>query len=409
MKNLTLVTLIALTTIVIACNKTDDEATSAIQLYSIEGKVQKGPFITGTTIILNELNSNLGQTGRSFTSNITSDDGSFTLNNIYLGSSMVLLTANGFYFSELYGKLSPATLSLQSLSDVSQANQVNINVLTHLIKGRIEKLVSEGMTFAQAKQQSQSEFLDFLGITEPFNAGFDDLDISTSGEYNAVLLAFSVILQRYTNILNVYPSLTAELTQLLSGIAADFTPDGQINGQKLIDTLMYNISGHNLIDIRKNIEARYASLGQSDTIPDFEKYVTIFQEKYNQNLTTQFIYPDSASPDPITAPNSLIRNLLRKTDTLYPAYNQMPLCIAAITPLHSSLTIKFTGTNYVFGGPNYGWKVTSNYPNGFTLESQKENQLMTLLFHLNHPGNATIEYYENNGSEPTFTKKIRWF
>lgn len=412
MKTKSILFLICLGGLLNSCGKEKEDPGNTPAQFSFTGKVQKGPFITGTTITLNELNGNLGQTGKAFTTTITGDDGSFSLNNIELNTSLCLLTANGFYFNELYGELSPATLSLQAISDLSKKELVNINVLTHMIKGRLETLVAGGKTFQQAKEQAQTELLNFLGVTETFNMDFDKLDISQNSEYNAVLLSFSVILQRYTNFLNEYPLLTAELTQLIANLSADFTPDGEITSQKLIDTLMYNISRHNLIDIRRNIESRYASLGQMDTIPDFEKYIAIFQEKYNQNLVTEFIYPDSASPDPQVFPNSMVPNLLVKTDTIYKAYNATPLCIAAIIPLHSTLTIKFispnNNSNYIMGGPVSGWKVIGNYPESFTLISQRENQLMSLLFHLNNPGEATVEYYENNSVTPTFTKKIRW-
>ena len=60
--------------IISACQKNDESGTA---YYSFAGKAQKGPYITGTTINLNELNSNLGQTGKSFTTNVSMDDGSF--------------------------------------------------------------------------------------------------------------------------------------------------------------------------------------------------------------------------------------------------------------------------------------------------------------------------------------------
>jgi hypothetical protein len=40
--------------------------------YSFTGKAQKGPFVTGTSVTLNEMNSSLGQTGRSFATTILS-------------------------------------------------------------------------------------------------------------------------------------------------------------------------------------------------------------------------------------------------------------------------------------------------------------------------------------------------
>jgi hypothetical protein len=380
------------------------------KIYSFSGKAQKGPYITGTNITLNELNSNLGQTGKSFTTTISSDDGSFDVNNIELNSDLCLLTANGFYFSEIYGELSGAALSLQAITDLSDKELVNINVLTHLIKDRIETLVSSGMNFHDANEQAKSELLTFLGAPDLFNTDFEDLDISENEEYNAELLAFSIIVQRYTMIWNERPTLTAELTQLLSNLSSDFKDNGQVNNQNLIDTLLYNISQLNLIEIRNNIEAKYQILGYSLTIPNFEKYVAKFQEKFSDQLYTNFFYPDSAPPEPIMAPDSKLPNLLVPSDTVFKG--GLPYSIAAIIPLNSTLTIKFSGNNfnenYTIGGPNHGWEVIDDYPNGFALNSQRQNELMTMLFYLDSPSKATIEYYENGDESPTFTKTIKW-
>ncbi len=389
----------------ISCEKNDDSS----KIYSFTGKVQKGPFITGTNITLNELNSKLGQTGKSFTSSINSDAGSFSLSNIELNSNLALLTANGFYFSEVYGELSGATLTLQALTNLSGKESVNINVLTHMVKGRIENLVSNGMSFQEANRQAKSEVNAFLGVTESFENDFDNLDITIDEDYNAVLLAFSVILQRYTKWSNERPGLTAELTQLFSNLSSDFATDGLINNRVLIDTLLYNVSQLNLIDIRNNMENRYSDLGQTVTIPEFEKYIAKFQEKYSDKLYTGFTYPDSASPDPAISPDSKIPNILVPSDTVF-AHDSYTL--AAIIPLDSNLTIKFTGdnynNNYVVWPLSTGWELITAYPTGFTLNSQRQNVLMSMLLLLESPGNATIEYFENDSETPTFTKRIRW-
>jgi hypothetical protein len=392
--------------ILISCKKNTDSP----KIYTFKGKAQKGPLVTGANIILNELNSSLGQTGKSFTTSIVTDDGSFSLNNIELNSNLALLTANGFYFSEIYGELSSATLSLQAITNLTDKESVNINVLTHLIKGRIENLVASGKSFKEANTQAKSEFLSFLGVKDSFDKDFDNLDISANDDYNAVLLSFSIILQRYTMMWNERQSLTAELTQLLSNLSSDFASDGLISNRKLIDTLLFNISQSNLIDIRKNIEKRYSDLGQNVSIPNFEKYIAIFQQKYCSKLYTNFYYPDYASPDPIMAPGGIIPNLLASSNTefqIYKAYS-----IAAFTPLNSALTIKFKGnnssSNYILGGINYGWELISDYPNGFTLKSQRQNELMSFLINLEASGTAIIEYYENDTITPTNTKTIKW-
>jgi hypothetical protein len=400
MKSKSILALLLITGLSISCEKNKEK------IYSFSGKAQKGPFITGTNVTINELNPNLGQTGKSFTTTISSDDGSFKVNNIELNSDLCLLTANGFYYSEIYGELSGATLSLQAITDLSDKEFININVLTHLIKDRIENLVAGGMNFQAANEQAKSELLIFLGAPDLSSIDFEDLDISENKEYNAVLLAFSIIVQRYTMIWNERPTLTAELTQLLSKLSSDFKDDGQINNQNLIDTLLYNISQLNQIDIRNNIEAKYVNLGYSTTIPNFEKYIAKFQEKFSDQLYTNFFYPDSAPPEPVMAPDSKLPNLLVPSDTVF--IGGLPYSIAAIIPLNSTLTIKFSGNNYTIGGPMHGWELINDYPNGFTLNSQRQNELMTMLFYLESPGSAEIEYYENTDESPTFTKTIKW-
>jgi hypothetical protein len=402
MKKINILLLGLLIGLFVSCERNEDES----KIYSFTGKAQKGPFVTGSIVTLNELNANLGQTGKSFTTSINTDDGGFSLSNIELNSDLALLTANGFYFSEIYGELSGATLSLQALTDLSGKESVNINVLTHLIKGRIEKLVADGMSFQEANEQAKSELITFLGVTESFDNDFDNLDISVNETNNAILLAFSIILQRYTMIWNERPTLIAELTQFLSNLSSDFATDGLINNRALIDALLYNISQLNLIDIRNNVENKYSNLGQTVTIPKFEQYIAKFQEKYSDNLYTNFTYPDSASPEPVMAPDAIIPNILVPSDTVFKA---APYSVAAIIPLNKTLKIKFIGSNITIGGPMNGWELINEYPNGFTLNSQRQNELMSMLIYLEYGGGtATIEYYENETETPTFTKKIKW-
>jgi hypothetical protein len=394
--------------IAVSCSKDDTNNGNQPQVYSLSGKVQKGPFIAGTIVTLNELNNNLNQTGKSFTTSITDDIGSFELLNLELGSGLVMLTANGFYFSELYGTLSSGSLSLQTIADLDGNETLNINILTHLVKGRTEKLVSEGANFQQASSQAKNELLAFLGVDDPLDLGFENLDISKQEDENAILLAFSIIAQRYTNYANQWPTLIAELTELLSNLSTHFKENGEITDQALIDKLLLNVSQLHLIDIRNHIEQRYADLGQTVTIPNFEKYVGKFQEKHSSIFYTDFIYPDSASPDPVNFPDGKVENLLVKEKT---SFQSGPYVIAAIAPLNSTLTIKFIPigtTNYAFGGINIGWEVISHYPNGFTFISQIQNVPIAALFNLEFSGSATIEYYEDGPDIPTFVKTITW-
>jgi hypothetical protein len=374
--------------------------------FTFSGKVQKGPFVTGTTINVNELNENLGQTGKAFTTSITSDDGSFNLNNIEMESNLALLTANGFYFNEVLGQLSSAQITLQALADLTNDETVNINVLTHITKARIEKLVSEGMSFAEAKRKAEAEFQDFLGVTNHFNQGFEQMSITSAGDFNAMLLAFSIILQKPSNNLMEIPTLPAELTLLMTNLSTDFAADGAINDQALIDKLLNNISLQNQVYIRRSIQNYYSELGQSVEIPDFESYITLFQAAHQQDLVTEFIYPDEASPAPETGPGGEVGNLLVKDITQFDG-NQAWV-VAAITPLGKSLKVKITGS--VQRDLNNGWVLTESSNGSFTLEAQRQNELVSMLIYLlddSKNGSATIEYYEDSDT-PTFTKQITW-
>jgi hypothetical protein len=88
----------------ISCEKENIE--EKLIKEKISGVVQKGPFINGTQILMSELDINLAQTGKIFSSQISDDNGLFELNNIELSSNYVEFSANGYYFDEVEGNLS---------------------------------------------------------------------------------------------------------------------------------------------------------------------------------------------------------------------------------------------------------------------------------------------------------------
>ena len=378
--------------------------------FSFSGKVQKGPFVTGTTVTVNELNESLGQTGKSFTTSITSDDGSFGLSNIEMESNLALLSGNGFYFNEVLGQLSSAQITLQAIADLSEDEFVNINVLTHITKARIETLVGNGLSFADAKRQAEGEFQDFLGVTEHFNQGFDQMSIVSQGDFNAMLLAFSIILQKPSNNMMEIPTLPAELTLLMTNLSTDFAADGVIDNQELVDKLIDNISLQNQYYIRRRIQNYYADLGQNVEIPDFESYIAMFQAAH-QEVVTDFTYPDKANPSQElwgSGPEGEVPNILVKDVTEFDG--TQAFVVAAITPLNKSLKVKVTGNVQLDGSLNSGWIIREYTDNGFTIEAQRQNALVSMLAYLisdDKDGAATIEYYEDSDT-PTFTKQITW-
>ncbi len=280
-------------------------------------------------------------------------------------------------------------------------------MLTHITKARIETLVGEGKSFADAKRQAEGEFQDFLGVTEHFNQGFEQMSIVSEGDFNAMLLAFSIILQKPSNDMMEIPTLPAQLTLLMTNLSTDFADNGVVDDRSLVDKLINNISLQNQVYIRRRIQNYYSGLGLNVEIPDFESYITMFQAAH-QETVSEFVYPDEATPAPELGPGGEVPNILVKDVTQFDG--TQAFVVAAITPLWKTLKVKVTGDVRLDTGLNNGWTISNYNNNSFTIVAQRQNALVSMLVYLigdSKNGSATIEYYEDSDT-PTFTKQITW-
>jgi hypothetical protein len=255
--------------LLLSCSEEDSSSevdTASSSAVTVSGQVQKGPYVQGTEITVRELDSSMIPTGNTFTGTIDDNTGSFSIKGT-LTNKIVELSAVGYYFNEVSGSLSSATLTLSALSDLTDISSVNVNLMTHLEKKRVEYLMDNSkMTFAAAKTQAQTEIMKIFNIDNVTLGNSETLDISKSGDGNAVLLAISAILQS--------DKTEAELTELLSTINTDIRTDGTLDSTTtkatLVTAMEYLQPRH--ATIRSNIESRYNSLGISATIPAFESY-----------------------------------------------------------------------------------------------------------------------------------------
>jgi hypothetical protein len=412
MKEHCLILAVFFTLIILSSCKDNNQS----QIKSFSGKVQKGPYLQGSSVIAFELNEDFNQTGKSFTTDITSNDGSFSFSDIILESEYVLLKANGYYFSEIYGQSSPGTLTLYGVSDLSNKSSINVNLMTDVIKSRILILVDDGLSFSEANSQAKNEFLEFLGADEISTSDFDQLNIVEQGDENALLLAYSLITQRWTGDMGEQQGLTGELSELISKISQDFADNGEVNDPTIINQLLNNVATLNYNNIRINIQTRYTSLGITSEIPNFEEYIGLFQLKHDPNAVLNFTYPLTASPNPVLYPEPELNNLLHKETTEYQAYSpNSAYVVAAITPVGGELKIKIIpqtcsegGACIINGGVNNGGWLMQNDGGVRTFTAQRQNDICTVLIDLVGTGSAIIEYYENNMETPIFTKTIIW-
>ena len=283
-----LTTILALAfSLLLSCSEKDENSSSSgsgTSSNTVSGYVQKGPFIQGTVITVWELDSSLVQTGRTFIGTIDDNTGTFNARGNVV-SPYVELSAVGYYFNEVSGSLSTAPLTLQALSDLNDNSSVNVNLMTHLEKKRVEYLIDAGSSFTAAKTQAQAEIMKIFNIENVSLGSSETLDISKSGAGNAVLLAISALLQS--------DKTEAELTELLSTINTDIRTDGTLDSnttKATLATAMEYLKTRHIdnVTVRDNIEDRYSNLGVSATIPAFESYA------YNLDTTAPTV--DNSTP-----------------------------------------------------------------------------------------------------------------
>ena len=190
-----------------------------IKQYDLAGLAQKGPYIVGASVTISELSTSFEQTGKAFTSQISDNSGAFEISDIGLVSSYVQVSASGYYFDdEVNGSISSAPLVLNGISDITNSSTVNINILTHLEKLRVEYLIEQGHSFLEAKETAQAEVLVAFGFADTQLINSEFLDIAFDNNGGAILLAVSVfckvtevlaICQNYLQLLQMICARTA--------------------------------------------------------------------------------------------------------------------------------------------------------------------------------------------------------
>jgi len=364
----------------------------------LSGFVQKGPFINGSTITISELNEQLEPTGKVFITQIADNAGTFELGGVEIESCFVQLKADGFYFNERSSELSGAQLSLSGIIDITNPEPANINILTHLEKERLTYLVRTGTSFPEAKAQAQEEILEILSFPTDGTNPFESLDISESGEDNAKLLAASIIFQGMHS--------TGAFSELINEISTDIKADGRLNNADLGTELVNHSMLADPAEIRNNIENRYRDIGVDATIPDFEKYLKLFQDSSNFTFNSLIEYPEYSD----YGENILCGN--KDTFLSMPQFYSMAADIPIGNQLQIKLTGGFWGIEVLPDGP-VNWEYSAfdydNLSQVFTVKEPGALSDLKIQFDFGDPAEpytVTVEYFENSSEEPTRTKEI---
>ncbi len=394
------------------CKK--DVSSSQSKIQNLTGYAQKGPFINGSSVTVYDLQSDLSPTGKSFNAQITDNKGTFQLSNISLSSNYVSLRADGFYHNEISGQQSAAQITLYALSDITGKSDINVNLLTHLEKPRVEYLMKNGKSFADSKIQAQKEILAIFNIEKSNITTSENLNISESGDDNGILLAISSILQGYRS--------ESEMTELLSNISNDIKEDGILNSENLGSALINQAIALDASSIKNNLAKRYSDIGATANIPDFGKYIANFISK------TKFVTTQSLISYPETGING--DNILSLSKTTFNSGASITHSLAAQLTKGTALIIKITSLSadttriaptdtsttrtivnkakwFYSMGSGINWTIsdfnTTNYTQTYTAVESGRSCDLKMMF---DKGSFLIEYFEMNATVPTRKKTI---
>lgn len=253
--------------LVAACTRSGSDGDK----LSLHGAVQKGPFVVGSSIEVSLLDAQLNPTGQVFNSQTVNDRGEFDI--AFAASGPVALKGVGFYYNEVSGALSGASITLRAfyVPSASGRQTAYVNLITHLTTQRIMALVRQGKPFAEAVKQAETELRTELGLTPPsFVPAVDGIAMNLAGgddDNNAYLLAVSSGLAQVAAAKS--GSLDANLQEILNGAAIDLE-DGALSGE-LKERARQALRSLNVRQVAAMLSQRLADTGSAAAVPDMNR------------------------------------------------------------------------------------------------------------------------------------------
>ena len=255
-----------------------EEKQYAIKNKTLTGVAQKGPLVDGHGFVREVDCETLRPTSYDAESgyfSVVIEDGVINVENLNMASPCAEIGVWGYYLDEHTGEKSKKLVNLNAFANLENRSTVNVNVFTQLESDRIRYLVDEKkMPVAEARALAKKEILALFDIKDDIG-DFVDLDVLKSGEGNAALLAASVLLTAQTN-----PEKNAHLTYTVDSLRESYVKTGEWDNEmktKIANWAKSAKENGTLETIRKNV----AGWKNVEAVPEFEKYVESFGEKFS--------------------------------------------------------------------------------------------------------------------------------
>lgn len=256
-----LLILFVMTISLLGCSEKEEQSGKKT---SVNGTIEKGPFLTGSKVSLYELDENLNQTGKNFRTETVNDKGDFNFLGIELSSQYVELEISGYFYNEITGSHSSSQINLNALTDLSSKGSVNVNILTHLECKRVRNLMKQGSSFSNAKRIAEKELLNVFYITTDFKNP-EQISLTDGDENAAMLLAISSIL--------LYGKSESEFSEFISKLSNEFAEKGQITSNLLLNEIELSEANVNALSVMDNIKKYYQTQGEEVVVNNIRKYI----------------------------------------------------------------------------------------------------------------------------------------
>ena len=269
----------------------DPGTTEPVQV-DLNGSVQKGPFVEGSSVQVSTVDALGDPTGDVFNTQTDDDLGTFSLKLTYQGG--ISIEGNGYYYNEVLGELSASDLTLRAFCNVSTDSEqaAYVNILTHLTYGRVKALLEAGGEGAggagstpapgasgipdEIIAQAEDELRASLGVGGPdFRPAVHHSEMNMVGGDNqgdAYLFAISVI---FTEIARMNTeqgggSLEAELQELINTASSEFAETGMLPSSvtSYITGVQQSLDIELIMDM---LRGRLQEVNSGGTVPDLRR------------------------------------------------------------------------------------------------------------------------------------------
>lgn len=246
---------------------TTDTKTSGLTNYSFSGHIEKGPFLSSSTVTIQPIDEKMYSLGGCYSIPVKDNLGTYDINIAKMPTPYIKMSSTGYYYDECSGSVSVAPVTLMGIADLSKGTNINVNIFTHLKYYREETLVKGGMTLEASDAQAQKEILEAFGLQRFNDVNVNTFSITNGGDAASILISNSIMLLYYKHS-------GSQFSDYLANLANDFADDGKFTDQNIEQI---NANKNNMVSYieyyASHLTKYYENIGKVISYPSLYKYI----------------------------------------------------------------------------------------------------------------------------------------